>query len=105
MQLPGHNVCIFGSPGRELDRKEKNQEKENKKPSLLMFLGNLVLLLMARLWEYREPRHRTLVTKEMGDHPSGCSKEGARESKKAGSNGNNGTRDCPDVLYAVRGIR
>ena len=49
MQVPGHNVCIFGSPGRELDRKEKNQEKENKKPSLEMFLGNLVRLLMARL--------------------------------------------------------
>ena len=99
-------MCGFcGSLGRELDRKEKNLEKENKKPSLEMFLGNLVRLLMARLWEYREPRHRTLMTKEMGDHPSGCSKEGPRESKKAGSNGNSGTRDYPNVLSVVRGIR
>ena len=69
-------------------------------------MGNLVRLLMARLWEYREPRHRTLVTKEMGDHPSGCSKEGARESKKASNGkGNSEIKGYPDVLSMVRGIR
>ena len=90
-------MWICGSPGRELDRKEKNLTKGNKKGSWLIFLGNLVRLLMARLWLYREPHHRTLVAKER--------KEGAKGNKKAGSSGNKGTKDHPDVLSVVKGIR
>ena len=75
-------MLTCGSPRRELDRKEKNLEKENKKPSLEMLLGNVVCLLMARLWEYREPRHRTLVTKEMGDHPFGALRRGQGKVKR-----------------------
>ena len=50
MRLLGHNVWICGSLGRELDKKEKNLEKENKKGSWEIFLGNLVRLLVAKLW-------------------------------------------------------
>ena len=36
--------------GREVDRKEKNLVKENKKGSWVILLGNLVHLLVAKLW-------------------------------------------------------
>ena len=97
MQLPKHNMWICGSPGRELDRKEKNLVKENKMGSWVMFLRNLVCLLLARLWLYKEPHHRTLVAKER--------KEGAKRNKRLGSGNNNGTRDHLSVLCVVRGIR
>ena len=50
MPLPRHNVWICGSLARKLARREKNLEKGNKKGSLVIFRGNLVCLLVTRLW-------------------------------------------------------
>ena len=96
MQLLGHSVWIDGSQGRELYIKEKKLAKENKKGSWVILLGNVVHLLVARLWLYMEHRHKTLVGRER--------KEGAKENKKIGSDGNSRTRDHLDVLYVGRGI-
>ena len=91
-------MLIYGTPGRELDKRVKKLEKENIKASCVLFLGSLVCLLVARWWLYRELRHITLVTSER--------KEGARENKKASNGrGNSGTKGHPDVLFVVRGIR
>ena len=97
MRSPGHNVLTCGSLERELDKRKK-LEKENRKGSRILFLGNLARLLVAKRWLYREPHHRTLVVSER--------KEGERENKKASSSkGNSGTRGHPDVLSVVRGIK
>ena len=60
-------------------------------------MSNLLCLLVARLWLYRELHCRTLVAKRR--------KEVAKGNKKAGGNGNSETRGHPDVLYVVEGIR
>ena len=90
-------MWICGSPGRDLDRR-KNLAKENKRRSLGIFMGHLVCLLVAKLWFYREPRHRTLVANER--------KEGAKENKKASSSkGNSKIKGHPKILFVVKGIR
>ena len=67
-------MWICGSLGRELGRKEKKLAKENKKGSCVIFLGNLVRLVVARLWLYRMLHHRTLV--------ANMRKEGVRKTKR-----------------------
>ena len=59
-------------------------------------MGNLVRLLVARLWSYKEPHHIKLVAKER--------KEGTKGNKKAHSGGNKETKDRPNILSMVRGI-
>ena len=64
----------------------------------MLFLGNLARLLEARWWSYRELHLITLVARGR--------KEGARENKRASSGkGSSETKDHPDVLFVVRGIR
>ena len=96
MQLPGHSVWICGNLHKELDEREKNLVKESKKGSWVILWGKLVPLPMANLWLYRGLHSSTLVAKER--------KEGAKESKKVGSNNNNETKDHLDVLSMVTGI-
>ena len=72
MQLPGHGVWREG--GREgVGREGEKARKYNKKGSRVTFLGNLVSLLLARLWLYRELYCRTPVAKE---------RKGKRETKR-----------------------